>query len=200
MRSSPLWQDPTISPETWFTIPSPCFYRAWLCKWNWWRPQPRVTESSGIIGDLQCLPSHSVILLSSQHAPGRDSLRLQLSSSCCSPQPQTKNDSPPGSPLSLTPAFTVREALYGSDGASKDKAVMCRKAHLRGGWQGIMGRSGVGKGRKENVYSESCWWDFSQLITHKNDSLLTLLCSLIFHIILFTAPSASSTKVKWREW
>lgn len=84
--------------------------------------------------------------------------------------------------------------------ASEDKAVTCRKAHLWGGWQGIMGRGGTGKERKEKVYSEACWWDFSQLITHKTDSLLTLLCSLIFHIILFTAPSACSTKVKWREW
>lgn len=55
MCSSLLRQDPTISWEAWFTIPSPCFYRAWLCKWSWWRPQPRVTESSGIIADLQCL-------------------------------------------------------------------------------------------------------------------------------------------------
>lgn len=55
MCSSLLRQDPTIPWEAWFTIPSPCFYRAWLCKWSWWRPQPRVTESPGIIADLQCL-------------------------------------------------------------------------------------------------------------------------------------------------
>lgn len=61
-------------------------------------------------------------------------------------------------------------------------------------------KEGMEKERKEKVYSESCWWNLSQLITHKTDSLLTLLCSLIFHIILFTAPSACSTKVKWREW
>lgn len=80
MRSRLLWQDPRIPQEAWFTIPSPRFYRAWLCKWNWWRPQPRVTESSDLIADLQCLPSHSVTLMSSQRAPGGDSPKLELSS------------------------------------------------------------------------------------------------------------------------
>lgn len=59
--SSLLRWDRTIPQEAWFTIPSPNFYRAWLWKWNWWRPQPRVTESLGIAGDLQHLQIHPVI-------------------------------------------------------------------------------------------------------------------------------------------
>lgn len=112
MRSSLLQQDPTIPQEAWFTIPSPCFYRAWLCKWNWWRPQPRVTESSGIIADLQCLQSHSVTLMSPQHAPGGDSLRPGWAPSAAPlRQQQQKKDFPPLSPLSLTPELTVQEPL-----------------------------------------------------------------------------------------
>lgn len=53
---------------------------------------------------------------------------------------------------------------------------------------------------ERRVSSESRWWDFPQLITHKMDSLLTVLCLLIFHIVLFTDPSARPTKVKSREW
>ena len=58
---------------------------------------------------------------------------------------------------------------------------------------------GMRKGERR-VSSESRWWDFSQLITHKMDSLLTMLYLLIFHIVLLTDPPARPTKVKWREW
>lgn len=54
MCSSLLRQDPMIPWEAWFTVLLPCFYRAWLCQWSWWRPQPQVTEFSGTAADLQC--------------------------------------------------------------------------------------------------------------------------------------------------
>lgn len=78
--SSFLWQDPTNPQEVWFTISLPCFYRAWLCKWNWWRPQPRFTESLDITVDLHHLQCHPAPLVSSHRAPVRDFLMLQLSS------------------------------------------------------------------------------------------------------------------------
>lgn len=85
--------------------------------------------------------------------------------------------------------------------AGGDKSVRGGKAHLWCGWQGIRWQEGR-DGKREK--RKSALWDmslrFSQLITHKADSLLSLLCSLIFHSILLTAPSACTTKVRWREW
>lgn len=164
-------------------------------------PRPRVTESSGVTADLHCLPSHSVTLVSSQCAPGGDSLRLQLSSISCSPKPTPKKDSPPLSPLSLPRSSPSRKPCKDPMTAGGDEAVTCGKAHLWGGWQYTTGEGrGAEEGEKEKVSSESRRWDFSQLITHKVDSLLTVLCSLIFHLVFFTGPSACPTKVKWREW
>ena len=194
-----MLQEPTIPQKVWFTISLPCFHRAWLCKWNWWRPQPWLTESPEITVDLQHLQCHPVTLVSSHGAPGRDSLMLRLSSigSHCPPPKFFLLWAQLCHPRAHTPGSLIRIWWL---------LVGARQSWLGKLTHGIANKllwgekEGMGKGRKEKVYSESCWWNFSQLITHKTDSLLTLLCSLIFHIILFTGPSACSTKVKWREW
>lgn len=145
MCSSLLQQDRTIPQEAWFTIPSPCFYRAWLCKWSWWRPQPRVTESSGTTADLQ---RHSVILVSSQRVPGGDSLRLRLSST--RPLPSTSGKHfPPRSPTSLSTDLTVQEALEGSSDSWWGHSSRVQESHLWGSSWGLTGREGGDWGKRE---------------------------------------------------
>lgn len=72
-----------------------------------------------------------------------------------------------------------------------------------GAYSGHLGHSFLGcwmrMRQKRKRDSECCCWDCSQLITQQTDSALTLHRSLIFHTLLFTGPSACSTKVKWRE-
>lgn len=200
MCSGLLQQDPTIPPEAWFTILSPCFYRAWFCEWNWWRPQPQVTESSGVIADLQCLLSHSVTLVSSKRAPGGDSLRLQMRSiSCFSilPPAQKKNDSPRLSPLSLPNSCRSKMPCKDLITDGGDEVVRCGKARLWGGWWGIVGGGrGDEKGRKKSVL----WVTLVRFSTanHTQDgftahrALLTHFSYCTFHWSISPVPPRSN--------
>lgn len=100
----------------------------------------------------------------------------------------------PSQPQLLSADLTIPAALWGCEDHGGATVVTWGRVHLWGSeW-------GWGWDREERRSdSEWCCWNCSQLITHETGSPLTQLCSLIFHIVLFTAPSACPTKVKWRE-
>lgn len=150
MCSSLLQQDPMIPWEAWFTVLLPCFYRAWLCKWSWWRPQPRVTEFSGTVADLQC----GLKSLGHTHAfltcswKGLSEAPAELS--------QSSSSSPHEKESSYSPNFS--HLTSPSKKPFEDVRTMDK---LTWGW---------GKGERRSG-SEWCCWNCSQPITHKTDSL-----------------------------
>lgn len=149
-----LRQDPTIPPEAWFTILTPCFYRAWFCEWNWWRPQPRVTESSGVTADstVPTEPFCHTPVFSTR--PWRGLLRLQMRSiSCFSILPRKKKKK---IILLIWAHFPYPIAVDPrSPAGTKWLMVGTRqscvgKLRLWGGWWGIVGGGrGDEKGRKK---------------------------------------------------
>lgn len=101
--------------EAWFTVLLPCFYRAWLCKWSWWRPQPRVTELSGTAADLQRRleslgHTHAFLTCSREGLPEAPAELSQSSSS--SPHWRKRKFL---RPQLLSPDLAIQKALWGCE-------------------------------------------------------------------------------------
>lgn len=158
--------------EAWFTTLLPCFYRAWLCKWSWWRPQPRVTEFSGITADLQCLLKS----LGHTHAfltclwKGLAKAPAELSQGY--PSHLTGKNVLLRDPTALTwPHHPISPLRMWGPWLGLGQAPWADS--LLGWWMRMR--------EKRKRDSECCCWNCSQLITQQTDSALTLLGSLIFH-------------------